>query len=285
MSALSVFSFSEKLPVRVSIVNDEPWFVAKDIAQCLEYTQASIASSNKLFGAVPDQWKDFQEFETRGGKQRILALSEQGLYFFLGRSDKPKALPFQMWLAGEVLPSIRKTGQYSTCSKTEQVATLSPAQQLLVQQAVGRRAKRTASHYQTIYRAIKLRFQIAKYDQLPQSQLNECLTFINEVDLRVPEAQKCEPEKALPTKPRVTYTVTADFLEKQRTFVYCIRYLFRDPLMQAMRVMQALNVPNANMLWDVVHDFNLAELESNLDRLGYPVKELECYKHLMRIKK
>ncbi|QGQ71226.1 ORF6C domain-containing protein [Halomonas sp. PA16-9] len=39
-------------------------------------------------------------------------LSEQGLYFFLGRSDKPKALPFQMWLAGDVLPAIRKHGHY-----------------------------------------------------------------------------------------------------------------------------------------------------------------------------
>lgn len=42
----------------------------------------------------------------------MLTLSEQGLYFFLGRSDKPKALPFQKWLAGEVLPAIRKTGKY-----------------------------------------------------------------------------------------------------------------------------------------------------------------------------
>lgn len=175
-------------------------------------------------------------------------------------------------------PAIRQSGHYEV--KTE---TLTPAQQLLVQQAVGRRAKRTASHYQTIYRAIKLRFQIAKYDQLPQSQLNECLKFINEVDLRVPETPKYEPEKALPTKPRVTYTVTADFLEKQRTFVYCIRYLFRDPLMQAMKVMQALNVPNANRLWDVVNDMNLVQLERNLENLGYPVKELDCYKALMGI--
>ena len=39
-------------------------------------------------------------------------LSEPGLYFFLGRSDKPKALPFQKWVAGEVIPTIRKTGEY-----------------------------------------------------------------------------------------------------------------------------------------------------------------------------
>lgn len=47
----------------------------------------------------------------------MLTLSEQGLYFFLGRSDKPKALPYQMWIAGEVVPSIRKTGSYSIAAK------------------------------------------------------------------------------------------------------------------------------------------------------------------------
>lgn len=49
---------------------------------------------------------------TLGGEQDMLTITEQGLYFFLGRSDKPKALPFQKWVAGEVLPSIRKTGRY-----------------------------------------------------------------------------------------------------------------------------------------------------------------------------
>jgi len=49
----------------------------------------------------------------------MLCLTEQGLYFFLARSDKPKALPFQKWLAGDVLPSIRKTGSYSLAQLTE----------------------------------------------------------------------------------------------------------------------------------------------------------------------
>ena len=52
------------------------------------------------------------------GNQNMAILSEQGLYFFLGRSDKPKALPFQKWIAGEVLPTLRKTGQYETPSFT-----------------------------------------------------------------------------------------------------------------------------------------------------------------------
>ena len=44
----------------------------------------------------------------------MLTLTEQGLYFFMGRSDKPKALPFQKWVYGDVLSSIRKTGSYTT---------------------------------------------------------------------------------------------------------------------------------------------------------------------------
>jgi phage antirepressor YoqD-like protein len=43
----------------------------------------------------------------------MLTISEQGLYFFLGRSDKPAAIPMQKWVAGEVLPAIRKTGAYA----------------------------------------------------------------------------------------------------------------------------------------------------------------------------
>ena len=50
---------------------------------------------------------------TLGGTQELWCISEQGLYFFLNRSDKPKALPMQKWVAGEVLPSIRKTGNYA----------------------------------------------------------------------------------------------------------------------------------------------------------------------------
>ena len=50
---------------------------------------------------------------TLGGIQKMLTFTEQGFYFFVNRSDKPKALPLQKWVAGDVLPSIRKTGSYS----------------------------------------------------------------------------------------------------------------------------------------------------------------------------
>ncbi|MAD45083.1 MAG: hypothetical protein CMH98_08770 [Oceanospirillaceae bacterium] len=106
----------ENHSVRTVIVNDEVWFVAKDIALALEYPSSSIATINKLVGHVPNEWKGRNQIPTPGGTQRLLCLSEQGMYFFINRSDKPKALPFQKWVAGEVLPQIRKTGQYQVAT-------------------------------------------------------------------------------------------------------------------------------------------------------------------------
>lgn len=112
MQTAQVIPFSfEANQVRTAIVEGEPWFAVKDIIRALDYSKASAPA--KLVDAVPVQWKGVNPIHTPGGSQKLLMLSEQGLYFFLGRSDKPKALPFQMWLAGEVLPAIRKQGSYT----------------------------------------------------------------------------------------------------------------------------------------------------------------------------
>lgn len=89
--------------------NGEPLFVAKDIAVALDYEW----SGNKTVGHIPEEWKVVESVSTTFGQKETICLTEQGLYFFLCRSDKPKARPFQKWLAGEVLPSIRRKGSYS----------------------------------------------------------------------------------------------------------------------------------------------------------------------------
>lgn len=82
--------------------------VAKDVAEALGYEWNGAAR----VAHVPEEWKVVTSVVTTFGTKDTICLTEQGLYFFLGRSDKPAALPFQKWLAGEVLPSIRKTGGY-----------------------------------------------------------------------------------------------------------------------------------------------------------------------------
>lgn len=84
--------------------------VAKDVLISLEY--AADYNPSRATAHVPEEWKGVHRMHTPGGIQEMLTLKEQGLYFFVNRSDKPKALPLQKWVAGDVLPTIRQTGGY-----------------------------------------------------------------------------------------------------------------------------------------------------------------------------
>jgi prophage antirepressor-like protein len=108
MNDLVNFTY-EGRKIRTVIEDGEPWWVGKDTMEALGYERFD----SHLFDKVPGEWKGTKPIRTPGGMQNMLCLSEQGLYFFLGRSDKEAALPFQKWIAGEVVPSIRKTGSYA----------------------------------------------------------------------------------------------------------------------------------------------------------------------------
>jgi anti-repressor protein len=113
-NALKVFDF-EGRKVRIARIGEEIYFVAKDVAEAVGYKW-----HRGLMGHIPGEWKGVNRIDTLGGEQEMLCLSEQGLYFFLARSDKPAALPFQKHIAGEILPSIRKYGGYLTDQKLEE---------------------------------------------------------------------------------------------------------------------------------------------------------------------
>ena len=87
------------MEVRTAFENGEVWVAAKDVAEVLGY--AANSNPAKLMTSVPEEWKGTKRIRTLGGDQKMICLSEQGLYFFLTRSDKPKALPFQKWIAGD----------------------------------------------------------------------------------------------------------------------------------------------------------------------------------------
>mgnify|MGYP004520070133 CR=1 FL=1 len=110
MNEITLFKNVSFGSIRTVQIEGEIWFVAKDILIALGYAENSNPA--KVMQAIPDEWKGVKQIHTPGGMQKVLTLKEQGLYFFLGRSDKPKALPFQKWVAGDVIVSIRKTGSY-----------------------------------------------------------------------------------------------------------------------------------------------------------------------------
>lgn len=288
MSELSVFSFSEKLPVRVAEFNGEPWFVARDVATCLEYSKSTINSIAKLIEPVPDQWKAIQEFNTAGGKQKLLSISEQGLYFFLGRSDKPKALPFQMWLAGEVLPAIRRTGRYE-CPAQPQYLT--DQQCWAIQSAVGKRARGQGAHFQTIYRALKARFQVPTYTRILSKDFEAAIEFIQTCELRAPVRQETAPQLTkqddlcphcgLRPIPHDSIVLSSSEAESLLTFIYYVRFLFRDANDLVYQLLRAVNSPMAGKFWDALHEVNWGRMLDTLARHGHDIRDMKCYQHFI----
>ena len=106
---MEVFTFNESnQPIRIDVVNGEPWFVAKDVAQAL-----GIGWRGDTLAYIPDHWKGMRKFRTPGGEQELTVISEAGMYKLAFRCHSSEvADKFTNWVVSEVLPSIRKTGRY-----------------------------------------------------------------------------------------------------------------------------------------------------------------------------
>lgn len=109
MTTLTPYTF-EGQDVRTLIGEDgEPRFVLADLAAVL-----GIANSRNVAARLDDDEKGVCLADTPGGRQNVTVVTEAGMYSVIVRSDSPAAGPFRRWVTHEVLPSIRKTGSYST---------------------------------------------------------------------------------------------------------------------------------------------------------------------------
>lgn len=101
----------ETREVRTLLVDDQPWFVATDVASALDYLTAKDMTRN-----LDDDEKGRQIVPTLGGEQEMLVINESGLYSAILRSRKAEAKRFKKWITAEVLPAIRKHGSYADTS-------------------------------------------------------------------------------------------------------------------------------------------------------------------------
>ena len=276
MSIPASFSF-ESFSVRTLGTPELPLFVANDVCSALGFGNGRQAIASHV--DPEDLIKS--EIETNGGRQTVNCVNESGLYALIFGSKLESAKRFKRWVTSEVLPAIRKTGRY------EAQETITPAEQRAIQVAVAARAKKTASNYQTIYRAIKAHYQIARYDQLPRTQLEDCLDFIKEVELDVPEVPHTAhpddggcPHCGLHPIPAGSIVLSSREAENLRTFVYYWRYLFREDLETVLKLMRLLQSPFAPRFYEAVTSMNLGSIEDMLERNGYSVKQLSCYRAL-----
>lgn len=276
MSIPASFSF-ESFSVRTLGTPELPLFVANDVCSALGFGNGRQAIASHV--DPEDLIKS--EIETNGGRQTVNCVNESGLYALIFGSKLESAKRFKRWVTSEVLPTIRKTGHY------EAQETITPAEQRAIQREVAIRAHKTSSNYRTIYRAIKARYQIARYDQLPRTKLADCLEFIKDVELDVPEVPHTTrpddggcPHCGLHPIPAGSIVLSAHEAENLRTFVYYWRYLFREDLETVLKLMRLLQSPFAPRFYEAVTSMNLGSIEDMLDRHGYSVRQLSCYRAL-----
>lgn len=108
MNALQIFNNSQFGEIRTTVIDGEPWFIAKDVCDCLELT-----NSRKSLQRLDDDEKGVTSSYTLGGKQELSTVNEYGLYQLVLSSRKPEAKAFKRWITHEVIPTLRKTGSYS----------------------------------------------------------------------------------------------------------------------------------------------------------------------------
>ena len=92
-------------------INNEPWFVGKDVASVLGYSNPRDALAKRV---DDDDKKDAPIQGVLGGEQNMTIINESGLYSLILSSKLPTAKKFKHWVTSEVLPTIRKHGAYMT---------------------------------------------------------------------------------------------------------------------------------------------------------------------------
>lgn len=120
MEELQLFNF-EGNKVRTLKVDDEPYFVGKDVASILGYSNTRDAL-NKHVDSEDKNTVAIHDGITRGNPNQVV-INESGLYSLILSSKMPNAKRFKRWVTSEVLPAIRKHGAYMTDEKIEEVLT------------------------------------------------------------------------------------------------------------------------------------------------------------------
>ena len=109
MANLQIFAFEGTDEIRTLLINDEPYFVGKDVAEVLGYAK----SRNAIATHVDDEDKKDAPIQgDLGGTQNMTIINESGLYSLIFKSQLPSAKKFKRWVTNEVLPAIRKNGMY-----------------------------------------------------------------------------------------------------------------------------------------------------------------------------
>ncbi|MDI1899301.1 BRO family protein [Staphylococcus aureus] len=208
MQALQTFNFKE-LPVRTVEIENEPYFVGKDIAEILGYARADNAIRNH----VDSEDKLTHQFSASGQNRNMIIINESGLYSLIFSSKLENAKRFKRWVTSEVLPSLRRTGTYQTkplttseqiqliaqgntelderVTKIEETYPIMHGEAKHIQRLVAQKVAEIVRNkfngfydqvsrklFAEIYKSIKKIFDVPSYNCIPRGRYQEAIRFV-----------------------------------------------------------------------------------------------------------
>ena len=123
MNEMQIFNNPEFGEVRTIPIDGDPWFVGKDVAAALGYEN----NRDALAKHVDEEDKGVAKCDTLGGPQNVVIINESGVYALIFGSKLERAKRFKHWVTSEVLPAIRKTGQYLIPGMAPQLCPVKPS--------------------------------------------------------------------------------------------------------------------------------------------------------------
>ncbi|HHF4332851.1 TPA: P22AR C-terminal domain-containing protein [Haemophilus influenzae] len=176
-SQLSTFKFESK-SIRTLAINNEPWFIAKDVCDTLKISNVSDA----LLKLDDDEKATIglTDSQAGNGAQSISIISESGMYTLILRcrdAVKKGSVPhrFRKWVTAEVLPAIRKTGKYESKTTVDDRTGLRNAVNMLV--------SKKGLIYSEAYHLIHQRFNVESIEDLTLEQLPQAVEYVHRIVL------------------------------------------------------------------------------------------------------
>lgn len=173
-SQLSTFKFESK-SIRTLAINNEPWFVAKDLCNAI-----NISNYRDAIERLDDDEKGVALTDTLGGQQEMNIVSESGMYTLILRcrdAVKKGSIPhrFRKWVTAEVLPTIRKTGKYESKTSVNDRTGLRNAVNMLV--------SKKGLIYSEAYHLVHQRFNVESIEDLTLEQLPQAVEYVHRIVL------------------------------------------------------------------------------------------------------
>ncbi|HDC3824664.1 TPA: ORF6C domain-containing protein [Staphylococcus aureus] len=208
MQELQTFNF-EELPVRTLEVDGELYFIGKDVADILGYTN----SRKTLSDHVDEEDKLTSRIVTSGQNRNVTIINESGLYSLIFSSKLENAKRFKRWVTSEVLPSLRRTGTYQTkplttseqiqliaqgntelderVTKIEETYPIMHGEAKHIQRLVAQKVAEIVRNkfngfydqvsrklFAEIYKSIKKIFDVPSYNCIPRGRYQEAIRFV-----------------------------------------------------------------------------------------------------------